>query len=43
MVCNYIIEIKENKTFDLYLYNKLMELSKFKDKNYILLYNNRRL
>lgn len=38
MVCNYIIEIKENKTFDLYLDNKLMELSKFKDKNTILYY-----
>lgn len=33
MVCNYIIEIKENKTFDLYLDNKLMELSKFKNNN----------
>ena len=31
MVCNYIIEIKENKTFDLYLDNKLMKLSKFED------------
>lgn len=38
MVCNYIIEIKENKTFDLYLDNKLMELSKFEDKNTILYY-----
>lgn len=38
MVCNHIIEIKENKTFDLYLDNKLMELSKFEDKNTILYY-----
>lgn len=40
MVCNYIIEIKENKTFDLYLDNKLMELSKYKynDKNTIFYY-----
>lgn len=28
MVCNYIIEIKDDKTFDLYLDNELMELTK---------------
>ena len=38
MVCNYIIEIKENKTFDLYLDNKLMELSKFEDNKNNMFY-----